>query len=627
MILDTVLVSEISIMTDRNLSTIAMKKIEIDSLTFSNYVNDDLSELLTKNSNLIIKSYGKGSLSTVSFRGTGASHTQVQWNGLNINSPLTGQVDFSVIPVAFIDEVSIKPGNSSMEDQSGGLGGGIIINNRVKWDSLTHFKLSKELSDYSGKSTYFQFKSGTNKIQYKTRIGYESAKNDFTYLSATLPRVETTQQNAETQIAGIVQEIYLRPDTKNHISLLAWYSLANRNLAPLMSYEGNGHNESSKDKMLNACVEWKRYGDNHRWHFQSGIMHRENEYELFRVLSGGSVFSNYNAANRSFTINNQIKYKWKPDQKSVIATGVNIDYHQAEIIDKKNTVILTPDRSEMKFNLLATRELSQQWAVFALFRSEWMDNYFVPLIPSAGVEYKPSSIKNLSFQMNAARNFHHPTLFDLHYQPGGNINLKPETGITTESNVLYSFMLKGLKVAFNLGVYNSLIDDWILWTDTDYGYWTPVNIQKVNARGLEISKEMQLKLSSLSLALNTQYSYSRTSSESTSAEFINIKGQQLIYIPKHSLRVAFDLKGNGWFVHLSDSYTGERPVVLSLEENYKTPLHAYNLVDLHVGRSITGNVRLNFTLKIHNLLDIDYQTIYMMAMPGRYYSLLISTEI
>ena len=41
--------------------------------------------------------YKRQTLSTVAFRGTSPSHTQVTWNGMRINNPMLGMTDFSTI--------------------------------------------------------------------------------------------------------------------------------------------------------------------------------------------------------------------------------------------------------------------------------------------------------------------------------------------------------------------------------------------------------------------------------------------------------------------------------------------------------------------------------------------------
>ncbi len=53
-------------------------------------------------------------MATASFRGTAPSHTQVSWNGISISSPMLGMVDFSLIPVYIIDDLTLKHGAASL---------------------------------------------------------------------------------------------------------------------------------------------------------------------------------------------------------------------------------------------------------------------------------------------------------------------------------------------------------------------------------------------------------------------------------------------------------------------------------------------------------------------------------
>ena len=96
-----------------------------------------------------------------------------------------------------------------------------------------------------------------------------------------------------------------------------------------------------------------------------------------------------------------------------------------------------------------------------------------------------SSSKNLLAKAGLARNFHYPTLNDLYWQPGGNPNLKPEEGITGEAGISYTAIPFGSRVNIEVSAFSSEINHWIMWLPHLKGYWEPVNIEKVKARGLE----------------------------------------------------------------------------------------------------------------------------------------------
>jgi vitamin B12 transporter len=90
---DTVKISEVVITRNIiNTEPAGLKKTIIDSVTLSDYSNTNLSEMLSGKSMIFIKSYGMGGVASPSFRGTGASQTLINWNGININSPYAGSV-------------------------------------------------------------------------------------------------------------------------------------------------------------------------------------------------------------------------------------------------------------------------------------------------------------------------------------------------------------------------------------------------------------------------------------------------------------------------------------------------------------------------------------------------------
>ena len=90
-----------------------------------------LSDLLNYNSSIYFKQYGRGQLSTVSFRGTTASQTAVVWNGININSQLTGETDFNTITSNDYNSISVKAGGGSVLYGSGAIGGTVHLNNEL----------------------------------------------------------------------------------------------------------------------------------------------------------------------------------------------------------------------------------------------------------------------------------------------------------------------------------------------------------------------------------------------------------------------------------------------------------------------------------------------------------------
>ena len=114
---------EVVVSARRPLKETGIMKTSFDSTALKENIALSIADVLSYNSSVFVKSYGRATLSTVAFRGTSASHTQVTWNGMPIVNPMLGMTDFSTIPSYFIDRASMLHGSSSLSESSGGLGG------------------------------------------------------------------------------------------------------------------------------------------------------------------------------------------------------------------------------------------------------------------------------------------------------------------------------------------------------------------------------------------------------------------------------------------------------------------------------------------------------------------------
>ena len=167
-----------------------MKQTDVDSTVLQNKISLSLSDLLSENTTVFIKNHGRGALATASFRGSSASHTQVSWNGININSPMAGMVDFSLIPVYIIDELNLKHGSASLADRSGGIGGSININNRAEWNNKSKIGYLQGIGSYSTFDEFLQVGVGKKTIQSKTRLYHNYSQNDYTFINRGIGTID-----------------------------------------------------------------------------------------------------------------------------------------------------------------------------------------------------------------------------------------------------------------------------------------------------------------------------------------------------------------------------------------------------------------------------------------------------
>ncbi|MCD4678755.1 MAG: Plug domain-containing protein, partial [Bacteroidales bacterium] len=119
--------------------TIGLNHEQIDSLSLTYYRTSSLASVLGDLTPIFIKSYGVGSLSTISFRGTAAHHSGVYWNGFNLNPANIGMSDLSLFPLAFFESVEILYGGASSLYGSGNIGGGLHLKNSPVFCKMKKF--------------------------------------------------------------------------------------------------------------------------------------------------------------------------------------------------------------------------------------------------------------------------------------------------------------------------------------------------------------------------------------------------------------------------------------------------------------------------------------------------------
>ena len=617
-ITDTVKIKEITILQNRDLTSSGINIIIIDSLTQENYSNNNLSDLLGDNCLVNIRDYGKGNIATASIRGANASHTQVRWNGININSPLTGQVDLSLIPIGFIDELMIKPGGSSIMDQSGGLGGSIVLTNSTKWQKGILLKHSQEIASFETSNSFIQIGYGTKRWHFQSRLMMREAKNNFPFINtALLPYEHTIQTNAETNQISQLHEIYYRSSEQDIISFIIWNNLMDRNIPSLMSYEGTEHIEKQNNNSTRSVLKWQKYIKHGSLHFQSGYIFETLNYFLEHSTLGGDItIANSESKTRSYL--NQFKYNF--EKRNSFSINLQLDWNNyfVNVKDKKSEIAFAKKRSELALFMGITKQLFKNLSSFIFVRNNLTDNLINPISPSMGFEYSPFKKHIFRIKAIVTRNFHLPTLNDLYYIPGGNPNLNPEKGLTEEINMIYTREINSVITKTHISLYLSHISDWILWRPTQFGYWTPENIQSVQSNGFEISNTTDGSLNTLKYSILSQYSFTKTINDSED-DFNN--NEQLIYQPKNNFHLSLNLKNNKYTFAFTSSYSGKRYTSYGIDREYYA-LDSHWTHNVKLSKEIKFyKIKGELSLKVYNLFNKKYESIRLRAMPGRNYSI------
>lgn len=580
------------------------KKTAFDSISMVE--SHSLSELIQQHSSVFIKDYGPSSLSSISFRGTGASHTQVQWNGVLLNSPMNGQVDFSLYPTIFFNQAELHHGAASLLDRNGALGGSVLLKNSQNFDSKNTAFIKQSVGSFGAYKTELSTSFIQNKWLFETQLFYYTAQNNFEFKNISKKGNPIEQQkNAEILQYGIQQGIYKQLKNGSFGGRI-WLFDSDRNLAPAITKDSSSENQ--RDQSFRALLEYKQAKNKLSFTVTSGLI---KDVLIYEDISA-KIYSKSN----SYLIDNLINTNYYLNNKINIINNLNIRFETAE----SGGYSTTKQRTQGSWMTGATFHLGRvRLNVFNRFIA--LNNVFNPFAPSVGGKVQLLKKEQLYLKANAGINYHYPSLNDLYWNPGGNPNLKPEKAEMTEAGFSYTKNTRDTELTIDVVGFYNYVSNWIIWLPTEFSYWSPTNLKEVENKGLEATLGLNTTLGKFTLKQNANYAYTASTNIKTNNELDNSIDKQLIYVPFHKFNYTLGATYKNTSIYYNYSYTGLR--FISTDNNWYMP--AYFIHNASISQQIKlKKVKLTASFKANNLLNQDYQAMAYRAMPGRNFLFSIS---
>ncbi len=602
---DTLMIEGITVSEKRLNPLQGLKTSKIDSLVLQKQIGASLSDLLSAHTSVFMKTYGQGGLATASFRGTSASHTPVMWNDVAINSPMLSQMDFSSLPVFFMDDIKLMFGGSSLINNSGGLGGSINIENKSSHEKL-NISYMQQIGSFSAYGSYLDVGFREGKFSSRSRLMYMSAANDFSFkniASGSEIPIEI-RKDAAYQQYGFLQELYLQPTPGDELGLKLWFQRNDRDIPQPIVVLPIDKNEQQKNSLFRGSANWKHYKG-------KGKLETSLAY-IYDFLNYTNKVAFINSDNRTHTFAANLKYRYALTEKTTLNAGITNDY----FLINSNNYQGIKTRNQLSAFAGATSEITDRLTLNAVIRKEITDKELQPFLPSLGVDYHLLKNNTLTLKAHISKNYHLPSLNDLYWSPGGNAELKPEDGFSTEGGLAYELkMKKHFSLNTEMTYFYTHITDWILWQpDPVFRYWTPLNLKEVSSQGIEINANMVYQLKKVIFRFNATYAYTSARNLKPINQNDETTDKQLIYTPMHSYNAGLRAEWKQYFIAFSNHFTGKRFTNTS-NTRY---MPAYQLADFSLGMLFpVKEHRFSMQLNVNNLFDVDYQAIAWQPMPGR----------
>lgn len=611
---DTLKIQEVSIIEEAPVNISNTENTLIDSVYLQENEQGSLSSILSKHSPLFIKNYGQGSLSSSSYRGANSAHSSVLWNGISISSPMLGQSDFSLIPNIVIDEINFEHGVNSFANNSGNFGANIILKNSVNWNNKQHIEINYSMQSYNTQNASLSYTFGNSKTQYKTKIFFQSSDNDFKYLNTVLSQKEffDTRQSSAYQQYGLVQEFHHRINKSNQVSVILWGQNNYREIPVPIIISQINDNENQQNNFLRLVANWEHSN-------KKSILKVTNSF-LYDNFIYTNKISNINSKNLSNTFVNNINYSHNLKQDFTLKTGFSSSLSKVESNNydeaKNKTFISTFISLNKKINNYLNINFVGKQYLNIITKKTIQPKLFLPAIK---INYRLFRGKDIFMNFSALNDFHFPTLNDLYWYPGGNVDLLPEEISSYEISFIQKIKHNNFEIDANTNIFYNNISNWISWfPDSNGRLWTPQNIKDVNTKGFEISINSGFKIIKLKNNISVNYSYTKATNLSPISENDNSINKQLIYVPINQFNVYYRLTIKGFNLSYNQQFTGKRYIT---SDNY-WEMPYFNVAELLIGKNFKiKKQRINFHFKINNIWNVNYQAIAYYPMPRRTYSI------
>ncbi len=590
---DSVIVLDEVILSDAKLLHFSKgTKVKVVNDSMQQKSGTSLTDVLRYNSNIYFKENGYGMVSSASFRGTNAQQTAVVWNGININSQLTGQTDFNTLIPGNYGDVVVRSGGGSVQYGSSAVGGTILLNDSFKFNEGWKNSLFTSYGSFNTGKLTFNTSLGKEKTFFQVGINHIVSDNDYKYLGTDRKNENGAydQLNLNANVGFILSDGRILKLYHNTFS-------GDRDFSGTLAAPAD---ENYRDLNHRSLLELSSFDQRRIARLKVGHLYERYRYfpnkqrEEYSFGQANTVLANYDYKYRF----NKITLNGIVDFSSVWAKGTSIENAQ---------------RKYASGTFLFSHELSDKWDYGVNLRQEIVSDYQSPFLFSMNSSYRAA--KNYSININASKNYRVPTFNDLYWTgagASGNLEVLPETSWQVELG--QTIQVKDITLRLN--GYIITTDNLIQWRPDTQGTWMAINVQDVSQYGLELGLDWKRKWGDRELAWESEYTFTKSVNNETN--------KQLLYVPEHLLRSNLAYRYKKWVAFYQFLYNGS---VFTTTDNSDS-LPSYTLgnmgLDFHWPR--ISKIKFALGLRVNNIFDKNYQNVAYRPMPNRNFQLQLITK-
>ena len=574
-------------------STIGSQNLEWNTTQLQGRSFQNLTSLLEQEAGIYMKSYGLGSLATSSIRGGSAGHTLILWNGLPIQSPMLGLLDLSLLPLQSMDHIHVQRGGNTALWGSGAVGGIISLDNEAHAEKGFRISSQSSFGSFGNFQQNFDLSVGNKHWQSRTRFSFQEATNDFYYdIAPGFPQRQQT--NAALLQHNFNQDVYWKPSKKQQIALHYWRQFSDRQIPPTNTQtRSEAYQLDRSDRLV---LEWRKVND--KSVYQAKLAGFDEDLQFFDPqiqLKSPSHF---------YSLIGEFSGQWYGKNGYQLLAGYTQTYNRAH----SNGYQANEQESRSAlFTSIVQRKSRWEWQLS--LRQALVDGVFIPLVPTLAGQYQ--ILPNLRIKGKLSRNYRLPTLNDRFWRPGGNPDLKAESGWSEELTLESSWSNNVFAISGSLTGFNRQIDNWILWSiRSGQSFWSANNIAAVWSRGLEPRLNLSYQLSELRFQLQLGYDYTHSTNQIALENPRIAAGEQLLYTPIHQGFGNLQLSWQSLQVNYHHRFVGA-------SQGINDPLAAFDIGRVNLQYHLSEEkAESHLFFQVNNIWDRTYLVVERRPMPG-----------
>ncbi len=644
--LDSVLtIQEINVVANKHQKEI-IKPQTLSGVELERLNSHSVADALRYFSGVQLKDYGGiGGIKTVNIRSMGTNHVGVFYNGIQLGNAQNGQVDLGRYSLENVEEISLYNGQKSNIFQSAkdfasssaiyiytkrptfghGRNYNVMVQMKTGSFGLANPSIiwSQRLTDNISMSANAEYTYANGR--YKFRYRRLQLNGDVAYDTTA------TRQNGDVEALRAEMGLYGRIQN-GRWNLNGYFYTSERGIpgAIVNNVFRRGERQWDKSAFGQGAFE-KKFSNSYSlklsgkfaWDYSNYLRDDKKELYLNNHYYQKEVYfsvANLFSINNWWTVSASADLQWNTmaadltdfayptrwTQLGAIATAMNFKHVglQASLL---GTFIQESTRSRKIYTAGPNRH---------------------EFSPAAFINYRPFDSDWLEIYGFFKKIFRMPTFNDLYYTEIGNADLEPEytyqydIGISISRQLGHSFFDF---VSIKTDAYYNLVKNKIIAYPTGKQFrWTMINLGKVRIAGVEVSGDVAAHIEKVRMKLHTQYTFQRARDYTDPAD--SFYGDQIPYIPRHSISVSYNANYRGWDFNYSFIYTGER---YNEQENnlynFEPPWFTH---DMSLSKEFTiNNVSLKLIGELNNVFNQAYEVIHNYPMPGRNFRLTAKISI